>query len=154
MFCLCWFMHTSFALSSCFIFIWPTCVCTCWSGSATTLISLSSYSFSVGPHMLSFYLVNEIGFVSARANVQISLIPEVTSTLARWPTRRKVRYSHRVPLSGRARVRSRRLIRVVFHGPQMPISLSVGMPMEMYRRQTLVFRRPSTCANSWSQLVG
>jgi hypothetical protein len=55
------------------------------SESATPFGRLSSYSFSVGRHALSFYVVNEIGFVSARAHLQISLIPEVTSILARSP---------------------------------------------------------------------
>lgn len=56
------------------------------SGSVEHFISLSSYSLSVGPHLLSFYVVNEMGFVSSAANVQINLILGATSTPAQSPT--------------------------------------------------------------------
>jgi hypothetical protein len=56
------------------------------AGLYTIPINLSPHQLSVGSHLLSFYAVNELGFVSDASNLSLSIKPDPSPTIAQSPT--------------------------------------------------------------------
>jgi hypothetical protein len=50
------------------------------AGHSDVAVNLGSYPVSVGSHLLTFYAVNSLGFVSAGHSIPVTIIPDPTST--------------------------------------------------------------------------